>query len=358
MPWPAPGFSSISTVKCRIAPACATTRLELDDVGEFPDHRFDGRRVDVHAAHVHHVVAAGAGCRRPGAQACARRRTDRRAAPRRRRCDSESPGSPCGPGWSRPARPAYRRAPALPVAESTTSQTKRVFVQVQRPRRFPALEADRPDLGQAMVIEDARAPRRLDARPRGRDAAARFAGHDQRPHRARRQRALGPLLAPPPRPAAARRWACSTRRSGPTSAMVARRTCVDMPPPGMQCSANLRAGLEAGPEPEERPERERKEHAVAGLRCAPRGTRPSSSRASTASWRWCRASAAAGRWWTTSGSSACRRSCGLGEVGAPGRRRPPDRATSSALVVNGSRARSSGRSSASGARAASSSLRV
>ena len=37
-----------------------------------------------------------------------------------------------------------------------------------------------------------------------------------------------------------------------------------MPPPGMQCSPIWQPGLEAGPEAEERAEREREEHAIAG----------------------------------------------------------------------------------------------
>ena len=99
--------------------------------------------------------------------------------------------------------------------------------------------------------------------------------------------------------------------------------------------ADLAAGLERGPEAEERPEREREQHAIAGARRGPPRTPTSSSRAPTASWRWCRASAADVRSSTRSGGSACRRSigsvCALPQGGCASWS-----AISSALVVNGS----------------------
>ena len=247
-------------------------------------------------------------------------------AVRPRLVTTSSPGVPSGTGL--PGRGVHHLA------------EERVFVQVQRPRRFPALEADRSDLGQAVVIQDPRAPRRLDARPRGRDVAARLAGDDQRSHRAGRQRALGPLLAPPPRPGAARRWACSTRPSAGCrrSSSAAR---------AWTCRRPARSAAPSASRPRSRPRSRGTARTRTGrtrgrrARCAPPGRRPSSSRASTASCRWCRASGAACRWWTTSGSSACRRSSGSVRL-VPHGAWASWSATSSALVVNGSRARSSG----------------
>ena len=65
----------------------------------------------------------------------------------------------------------------------------------------------------------------------------------------------------------------------PTASIIASRSWLDMPPPGTQCSADLAAGVEAGPEPEKRPERKRKEDAIAGPDVRRRGRPPSSSRA-------------------------------------------------------------------------------
>src|SRR4029453_15077563 len=47
---------------------------------------------------------------------------------------------------------------------------------------FPAFEAGRASFGQAILIDDPRAPTLLDALARRWDTAARFAGHDDRPH--------------------------------------------------------------------------------------------------------------------------------------------------------------------------------
>ena len=69
--------------------------------------------------------------------------------------------------------------------------------------------------------------------------------------------------------------------------------------------ADLTAGFERAPEAEERAERKRKEDAIRRRHARARGTRPSSSRASTASSRWCRSTSADGRSSTRCGSSAC-----------------------------------------------------
>ena len=100
------------------------------------------------------------------------------------------------------------------------------LVEVQAAGRLPALEADRPDLGQAVVIDDARAPALLDALARRRNAAAGLARDDEHADAAV-ARAVGRSGMPScrrPRPAAARRSACSTRpwrrrrRSSPAAA--------------------------------------------------------------------------------------------------------------------------------------------
>ena len=118
-----------------------------------------------------------------------------------------------------------------------------------------------------------------------------------------------------------------------------------MPPPGTQCSPIWQPGLEAGPEAEERTERERKEHAVARRAPVLRDTPPSSSRASTASSRWCRSSAAAGRWSTTSGSSACSWRAAR-SAPCPTADSPPDRHSappSSSAAASGGRPESAAR---------------
>ena len=69
------------------------------------------------------------------------------------------------------------------------------LVDVQESRRVPALEAERADFGQAVMVDDARAPALLDARARGRNAAARLASHDRARARVRRPARRRPCSA-------------------------------------------------------------------------------------------------------------------------------------------------------------------
>ena len=176
------------------------------------------------------------------------------------------------------------------------------LVEVQEAGRLPALEADGPDLGQAVVVDHAGAPGLLDARARRGDAAARLAGDDQHAHAALAQadalggRHLGEVQRVGRRAAddrgvecsraatAARRWSCRRRGGSARRAGRPRRRRSRS-----RGTARTRTGRTRG----RRAPR------------APRGRRSSSTRAATASSRWCRASAAAGRWWTRSGSSGC-----------------------------------------------------
>ena len=166
------------------------------------------------------------------------------------------------------------------------------------------------------MVDHARAPGLLDALARRRDAAARLARHDQHAHRALAQRdALG------------RRDLGEVQRVGRRAADDGRADAREQRQPQRARHAaarhaeraDLRAGVEGRPEAEEGPERERKEDAVARAHARRRGRPPSSTRAATASSRWCRSSAAAGRWSTRSGSSACSASSGSRERRAPGR---------------------------------------
>ena len=177
-----------------------------------------------------------------------------------------------------------------------------LFVEMKRAWRLPALEAHRSDLGESVVIDHAGAPPLLDPLARGWDAAAGLSRDDQRANRARGEvgaAALGGDLEQP-------------QRVGRRATDDGRAQRVDQREPGLArhaarrdaVGAQLAAGFECRPETEERTEGKRKENAIARADVRPRRP-PSSIRASTASFRWCRAISAARPSSTTSGCSGC-----------------------------------------------------
>ena len=127
-------------------------------------------------------------------------------------------------------------------------------------RGIRGFDGDRANFGHAVVVDDARAPDRLDAVPRGRDASAGFAGHDE--YSDRRPRQVDPLFRGQfgqvqgiGGRAADNRCRMIEQKSQPGRAgqSAARQ---DQIPFACRC-------LECRPESEKRPKRERKEHHVA-----------------------------------------------------------------------------------------------
>ena len=197
-------------------------RAELADLREAAHHRFDRGREHVHAAHVHHVVRA-----REDAAFEARERAAA-AAPLGTAHD-EIGGAIPNDGTGRAPEIRHDQLAHLTIGDRLTgggidhlAQVFR-FVEVQKSRVLPALEADRPDLGQPVMVDHPRAPALLDALPRRGDAAARLARDNHHAHAAVGQRTRAPFvtpsaaatppLPPPPPPAAAHTSACSTRPS-------------------------------------------------------------------------------------------------------------------------------------------------
>ena len=189
------------------------------------------------------------------------------------------------------------------------------FEHVQAAGVGDALHGHRPDFGHAGVVEDAGAPGRLDAAARGRDAAARLAGHDDRPHRRTRQ--VDAFLAGRLR---------QPQGVGRRTEHDGRLVVAEKPQAGGAAhaaagqaeAAVARGGVEGGPEAEERPEREREKQPFAGPDAASCDKSPPSCRASRSSFRPCPASAAAGR--------TCRRSGRSGGSARPGTSTPCRRA--------------------------------
>ena len=113
------------------------------------------------------------------------------------------------------------------------------LVEVQKPGALPALEADRPDLGQPVMIDHARAPAPLDALARRGDAAARLARDDHHAHAALAAQRDAALAASSSAATSASRSAyvgVQHTTVGVTDSIIASRNWLDMPPPGTQCA--------------------------------------------------------------------------------------------------------------------------
>ena len=165
------------------------------------------------------------------------------------------------------------------------------FVQMKRAGRLPALEADRPDFGEPVMVDHARSPSRLDPLPRRRNAAAGLSGHDQHAHRARGQ--IGLPAAHLARDLEQSKRVC--RRAADDGGLQ----CLDhrRDVPGSTCRRPECSAPRSG-SPPRTPSRSRETARTRTERKSDRARRrsrrrrqPSSTRASTASSRSCRATA-------------------------------------------------------------------
>ena len=311
------------------------TSIRNSSTREAPHDGLDRRGEDVDAADDQHVVERAPGCRPPAARTCGRTRTARRPAARGRRSGSGSAASRAARGWSAPARP---RGAGAPVAGIDHLGDELRLVDVQAGLRLRTRSRRRPSRSCPRGRRRARpSPPRCARAPTGMPAPGSPACTVARTRQLREvEAALARDLGEVQR--VGRRAARA--RSRPAPPCAARRVRRVLAAARDRQRAERPRALEARPEADEEPEREREEHAVAGPHARRRAARSPSSAPTSPRTPACRASGAARRSCPRSGARA--RSARAGYVRlVPNGGCAAWSATSSALRVSGSRAKSS-----------------